>query len=95
MQRLRIATLLLVLGIAGMACNLYWGNPSPDPHSGPTFPDAHVGNDGGSNHYPDAGFYPDGGWWYPDADVNDGGSSCGGHCPDAAAYLPDACNGGG
>jgi hypothetical protein len=89
MQRLRIA-IVLVLGIA--ACNLYWGDPSPDPHSGPQYPDASV-------HYPDAPhppdanpWYPDGNPWYPDAYINDGGS-CGGACPDAA-YLPDACGGG-
>ena len=86
MQRLRIAV-VLVLGIA--ACTLYWGDPSPDPHSGPQYPDAAV-------PHPDApsdssGYHPpDAGTWYPDAYIEDGGT-CGGACAPDAAYLPDAC----
>jgi hypothetical protein len=47
-----------------------------------------------SAYHPDAIGYPDGWPYYPDAQVGyDGGSSCGGACPDAA-YVPDACGGG-
>jgi hypothetical protein len=106
MQPLRIVVILLVLGVAGTACTLYWdthsgpGNPpgydgGPDPLP---YPDAHVGD--GHPHYPDANpWYPDAPWnydggpYYPDAGSYgpDGATNCGGACPDAGSYLPDAC----